>query len=848
MIEQCPPTGPDTVEVVVESEISVGAGQVVIVSVLVRHWGLIAAPLTVSVIGLDASWAPAPTTIAPVEPGVGTRVDIALQTERGALAARYPFVIAVQAPAVDSEPELRAPGSPSRPSASSSPRIGMAEAVLVLNAPHRVAITLEPQQPSAVFTKKIAVTLTNPGKADATLDLQPKVARGAKLRMSKFAVTVPAGRTVVVKGRIRVQKPSFIGADNTFAYSVTARSSGAPQYAEGLLRSRPFLRGWALKSLGLVLVAAMFIGIAVIAVPRLRDAFAPKDALSSAQEELARSAAEAAASTGEVPSPPASADAAQGDASPGESGAAATPGESTGPAAPGAVDVSGASGVGGGNRLAGTVLGSDPTKVTVLVEPTSVVQAQDVGAQPATGLVDPSVASGLRQAALLGKMWGSSLRQQPSEDATAGRRSTVPFKDGSWSFAGINGPGYYLATFAQPGYQTQRYIIDPALLADADPMKIQLVPGQGKLSGAVASDTGPVGAATVTITDGTNSLVTSSISTGETGGGNWEVGGLSTPGSYLITVRAAGFGTTSALVTLGAGGSQVVDLALKAGVGSITGSVTGVDQFGVVGGLGGLTVIAVDGDLTRSANTITSGAVGRFTLPDLPTPGTYTLTISGNGYQPKTRQVKLAAGAENALVDLSMTRSDGVVAGMVSGGDNVGLAGAGLTLTGTDASYKTMTASAPPGSFRFAGVGPGIYVLSASMYGRKTTFATVQITAAETALQDLTLSELSDGELARDSKIRGRAVDARTGGPLTCDRAAQPNPKCVVTVTTTVDTVSGPHPSSPTPGPGMITRCHLMRMGRSAPLVPAKVCFQGFTRWQYLRQGMRRSPPTSKWE
>lgn len=261
-----------------------------------------------------------------------------------------------------------------------------------------------------------------------------------------------------------------------------------------------------------------------------------------------------------------------------------------------------------------------------------------------------------------------------------------------------------------------------------------------------------------------------------------------------MTVAADGYGTTSALVVLGAGAEEVVDLTLTPGVGSITGLVSGMDQFGVLGGLGGLTVTAVDGELTRTANTVTAGAVGRFSLPDLPTPGNYTLTVSGVGYQPKTQQISLAQGAENASVDLTMTRSDGVVTGSVTDEGLVGLAGVGLTLTGQDASFKTMTASAPPGSFRFSGVTPGLYVLAASQYGRQTSYATVEITAAETATADLVLAVLSEGELAKDSRIRGRAVDARTGGPLTCDRAAEPNPDCRVTVSTVVDMLDGTGP------------------------------------------------------
>ena len=98
-----------------------------------------------------------------------------------------------------------------------------------------------------------------------------------------------------------------------------------------------------------------------------------------------------------------------------------------------------------------------------------------------------------------------------------------------------------------------------------------------------------------------------------------------------------------------ASGTATADLTLVAGVAAITGQVSGTDQLGQLGGIGGISVAVTgqSGDVTttRTATTVTSGPVGRFTLPDLPTPGDYTLTVSGSGYQDQVRQVSLAAGA-----------------------------------------------------------------------------------------------------------------------------------------------------------------------------------------------------------
>ena len=121
-------------------------------------------------------------------------------------------------------------------------------------------------------------------------------------------------------------------------------------------------------------------------------------------------------------------------------------------------------------------------------------------------------------------------------------------------------------------------------------------------------------------------------------------------------------------------------------------------------------------------------------------------------------------------------------------GKEGGLVGAGLTLTGSEVSYKTMTTSAPAGAFRFTGVPPGTYVLQASQYGRRPSSATVVVTAAGSTTANLHLVGAADTELPDTSRIRGRAVDSRTQGAVNCDRSATAvAPKnCLVTASTLV--------------------------------------------------------------
>ncbi len=118
----------------------------------------------------------------------------------------------------------------------------------------------------------------------------------------------------------------------------------------------------------------------------------------------------------------------------------------------------------------------------------------------------------------------------------------------------------------------------------------------------------------------------------------------------MVTASEDGLSTETALTSLPAGGSAVVNLTLKSGVGSLLGRVIGPDSLGAVVGLGGAQVTATNGTITRTASTITAAATvnsdvaGHFTLPDLP-PGTYTLTTTDSGYLSQSQPVTIPNGA-----------------------------------------------------------------------------------------------------------------------------------------------------------------------------------------------------------
>ena len=265
------------------------------------------------------------------------------------------------------------------------------------------------------------------------------------------------------------------------------------------------------------------------------------------------------------------------------------------------------------------------------------------------------------------------------------------------------------------------------------PLDTALNAGTGSISGTTFGPSGRIGGVQLTITDGTVSLVTRTPTVGATG--TWSIGGLNTPDTYLVTATLPGFGTQITTVTLSAGGTaKGVSLTMTPGVGSITGTVTSSTH---PAGLGGATVTATNGTVTLSATTTTVSPVGSFSLPNLPIPGTYAITVSEQGWVSQTQQVQLTG---NAAVSANLLPSTAEVTGTVTAVGGGGLPDAGVVLSNDTTTFKTLTESlAPVGGFDIEGVPPGQYVLTVEDFGYTTQSAEVTVAAGDMKTVNLAL-------------------------------------------------------------------------------------------------------------
>jgi hypothetical protein len=384
--------------------------------------------------------------------------------------------------------------------------------------------------------------------------------------------------------------------------------------------------------------------------------------------------------------------------------------------------------------------------ITISLTPIALAQAPDgaapqalAGSGPGRSLGAPADTNPERGADppddVFVKLWPARLGTR-EPDLVAVRRQSEPLKpmatplttspqaDGVWLFTDVALRQSYELVFAKPGFDTESFVVTPPDDGSAVEMDVELDPAEGSLAGRVSGPGGPLGGVAITVTDGTLTFTTTSATVGDVG--TWSVEQVSTPGVYTVTGVRRGYGTEVRQVALEPGQQFAgADLSMRPGVGSIGGRVYGPDGQP----LGGVTVTASNEDDRHVTSTLTEGDIGAYHLPQVATPGTYTLAVELPGYLPETRLVGVA-GAVGA-VDFTLTRTTLQLTGMVrSSADGAGIPNAGLTLSTGDLTFKIATAGAPnQGSFAVEDLPPGNYTVRVEHYQHDTSTQFLTLTA-----------------------------------------------------------------------------------------------------------------------
>lgn len=354
--------------------------------------------------------------------------------------------------------------------------------------------------------------------------------------------------------------------------------------------------------------------------------------------------------------------------------------------------------------------------------------------------------------------------------------SAATQQDGSYVVAGLF-PGQYLLSFSAEGYETLWYpsapdesgaqpVVGRAQEA-ATGLDVAIVGDPASIAGTV--DVGDVSspvpvqvvARAVWRGEGEEPLV---VETTTDDAGGYVLTGLEAPGTYELTFTAPGYRPTTLTERVSGGQAR---FATRVGLGAATGQISGSVTDGAAP-LGGVTVTTTVDGAEVVVGTPTVGAVGTFVLPSLPTPGTYVLEFTRDGFTPRTVVVDLAAGLSRTDVAVQMRGGAGTVSGRLVGPDGQGLGGAAVAVGGaaTAVTATTLT-TGTVGAFTVAGLEPGVYTLTFTLPGWAPQSVPVDLTSGTTLPLTVTLRPALgtvEGRVLRDGAgVAGVEVVATDG-------------------------------------------------------------------------------------
>jgi hypothetical protein len=316
--------------------------------------------------------------------------------------------------------------------------------------------------------------------------------------------------------------------------------------------------------------------------------------------------------------------------------------------------------------------------------------------------------------------------------------STITLAGGKYRLTNLPAPGTYELSFTAPNYQATTVVTTVAGGQKRFQSTVRLSVGNGQIGGVVTDGHQPLGGVAITTTVNGKDVTIGTPTSGTVG--SFVIPALPTPGTYVITFSAPGYGAQTSVVQLGPGQSRSgLKVSLAAGVGSVSGVL--VDAAG--NGLGGATVTVGGAPTTMTSTTLTTGAVGYFSFNALPTPGSYTLTFSLAGHAGATVPIQLSAEGAPPRVRAVLATALGRITGVVTGPNGSPLPGASVVATDGKQSWKSQATGAGgglgEGGYLLTDLAPGTYTVTASMPGFSQQTALLKVAAGGTVSQSLRL-------------------------------------------------------------------------------------------------------------
>lgn len=315
---------------------------------------------------------------------------------------------------------------------------------------------------------------------------------------------------------------------------------------------------------------------------------------------------------------------------------------------------------------------------------------------------------------------------------------TTTSTDGTIDLDGLPTPGTYAVTVTGEGFA--RVDFDQEV-GGGDVTVINTVnvtAAAGEINGVVLNQSGvATGDVTVTIRSGEFVATATTPTSGNIG--SYRFIGLATPATYTLEFTAPRFlGTTIALELDPGEVASDVSAQIIGGSGTITGSVRSSSGLP----LGGITVDVIGVGFRQETATLTSsgagGAAGSFSLSNIPVPGTYAVTLSGDGFQTETLDAAFLAAGVRPLGDIVMVPVSSEVSGRVLSG-GIGVGQATVTLSNGVRDFVTVSASNPAGRYSFAAVVEGTYTLTVEQNGFEPRVVLIRVDGGVDVLRDVTI-------------------------------------------------------------------------------------------------------------
>ena len=348
--------------------------------------------------------------------------------------------------------------------------------------------------------------------------------------------------------------------------------------------------------------------------------------------------------------------------------------------------------------LAGYVSVSQSVSVT-----TNQSTTQNFTLTLATGTISGTVTNSATNAAL------------PGVTVSYAGGSAITSASGAYTLANV-APGSWTLTFALSGYgsssQTVTVVAGQTAAANAS-----LTATPGAITGKITNASGGAAIAGATVSYAGGSTTTDST-------GTYTLSNVA-PGSQSVTVQAAGFTSKTQSVTVNAGSTATLNVALTATTATLTGKITNASSGS---GLSGATV-------SVAGKTATSNSSGVYSVTGVAT-GTYTMTVTLKGWTNGTASIN-AVGGTTVTTNIPLATT-GIVTGTVKKASGSLDSGVTVTLTGGVIPTTTTVTTNSSGVYKTGWIPVGAYTVTISQSGHTTKSATTSVSTGKTTTLNFT--------------------------------------------------------------------------------------------------------------